>query len=390
MTTQKLYETDSHLAQFDAKVLSCEKYGENYAVILDKTAFFPEGGGQKADTGYIEGARVTDVINSAEKIVHICDSNIKSKTVQCKIDWELRFSRMQNHSGEHVFSGIVHSMTGFDNVGFHMGEDFMTIDFSGELSNDQLVKAELMSNEAVYANLPVYSYYPTEHELKNLDYRSKLNLLSGVRITVIEGVDMCACCAPHVRSTGEIGIVKVLSYMRHRRGTRVFLVCGKQAFLDYANKNNQAQKIGDLLCVKKTEVYEAVKKQSDDYAASRIENSNLKKKFASIIAKNVQKTEGNIYVFEEGLSIDELRTIVNGCHEKTQNIAAAFSGSDNTCYNYVIHSKSFDTSKLSREINKNLNGKGGGKNGMLQGSLHAKKEQIISFFDQTIAMLPIK
>ena len=386
MNTQKLFEIDSHMIEFDATVLSCEKIGKNYAIVLDKTAFFPNGGGQPSDTGYIGDIEVIDVQIVEGNILHFSSSPIRLKEVHCKINWPERFRRMQNHSGEHIFSGIIHKMTGFDNVGFHMSEHSMTVDFSVEIPEEQLKKAEYEANSAIYKNLPVISYYPSSQERKNMDYRSKLELKNDVRIVEIEGIDCCACCAPHVKRTGEIGIIKVLSHMRHRGGTRVFLTCGRDAFNDYSEKNDSAQNIGELLSAKKSDIYDAVKKLNEDLLSARYEISCLKQKYASCIANGIQKSQNNIYIFEEELCIEDLRLIVNECREKTDKIILAFSGNDVSGYRYVIYSKNFDVLKIAKELNQNFNGKGGGKNGMIMGNLFADKSQIISFFDQAIAM----
>ena len=262
----------------------------------------------------------------------------------------------------------------------------MTVDFSGEIPEEQLKKAEYEANSAIYKNLPVISYYPSSQERKNMDYRSKLELKSDVRIVEIEGIDRCACCAPHVKRTGEIGIIKVLSHMRHRGGTRVFLTCGGDAFNDYSEKNDSAQNIGELLSAKKSDIYDAVKKLNEDLLSARYEINCLKQKYASCIANGIQKSQNNIYIFEEDLCIEDLRLVVNECREKTDKIVLAFSGNDVSGYRYVIYSKNFDVLKIAKELNQNFNGKGGGKNGMIMGNLFADKSQIISFFDQAIAM----
>ena len=384
MNTQKLFETDSHLAEFDAIVISCYEIHQHNGVVLDKTAFFPEGGGQKADTGIIGKAEVIDVQYIEGEIVHICSAPVDQTSVHCKIDWDKRFLRMQNHTGEHVFSGIVHSLTGFDNVGFHMGDEFMTIDFSGELTSEQIRQIEQLSNEAVYKNLNVRTFYPTSDELKNMNYRSKLELSDGVRIVEIEDIDLCACCAPHVKRTGEIGIIKVLSSMRHRGGTRIFITCGKSALSDYIEKDSEAQKIGELLSAKRKEIFSAVENLHDALLTSRATIASLKNKYLKCLSGSIKKSEGNIYIFEEDLLMDELRALVNECASKTDKIIAAFSGNDENGYIYVIYSSSIDVANMSKLINQSLNGKGGGKGRMIQGNFCCKKEQIIAFFDKAI------
>ena len=220
--TERLYDVNSHMRDFTAKVLSCAGMNGKYELVLDKTAFFPGGGGQAPDSGKIGGARITDVFERGGDVVHIADAAVpEGQEVSCGIDWETRFRRMQNHSGEHIVSGIVHRLFGYDNVGFHMGDHTVTLDFSGELSPDDVQRIETLANLAVYQNLPVTTAFHTPDELSSLSYRSKLEFTGAVRLVTIPGVDCCACCAPHVEYTGEIGIIKILDAQRHRGGMRL-------------------------------------------------------------------------------------------------------------------------------------------------------------------------
>ena len=230
MFTEKLYYTDSHMFEFTATVLDCRDTPKGPALILDRTVFFPEGGGQQADTGSFGGVNILDVHEKDGEILHYCDRPLPAgETAEGRIDAEQRLVRMQNHSGEHVVSGLAHQLYGCENVGFHMGEDFVTIDFDRELSWEQLMEIEERANRVVRDDLPVLCTFPEPEELKNLEYRSKLELTENVRIVEIPGTDCCACCAPHVKHTGEIGLIKVLESERHRGGVRLNLACGMLA-----------------------------------------------------------------------------------------------------------------------------------------------------------------
>jgi len=238
--TKKLYDLDSHRRDFTAEVLRCDADGERYAVVLDQTLFFPEGGGQPADTGVLGGARVLDVQITQEAIVHYTDAPLTpGAQVRGEIDWPQRFRRMQGHSGEHIISGLIHSEYGLDNVGFHLGQDTITMDYNGELTWPQLMHIEQLANEAVYRNVPIRTEYPSPEQLAQMTYRSKLDLTEDVRIVTVEGYDVCACCAPHVSCTGEIGAIKFTSVMRHRGGIRVTILCGSDAEMDYREKSAQ-------------------------------------------------------------------------------------------------------------------------------------------------------
>ena len=259
MTTEKLYYIDSHLFDFEATVLDCRETEKGWAVILDRTAFFPEGGGQQADTGFIGAAPVTDVQERGGEILHSCGQALPvGAHLPCRIDREQRLVRMQNHSGEHIVSGLAHKLYGCENVGFHMGEDCMTIDFDRELSWQQLMEVETLANKAVRDNLPVLCSFPEGEALEKLEYRSKLELTENVRIVEIPGIDRCACCAPHVERTGEIGLIKIMEAERHRGGVRLSLCCGMLALKDYRVKQENIAAISQTLSAKRHETAGAV------------------------------------------------------------------------------------------------------------------------------------
>ena len=238
--TTRLFDADSHLRSFTACVLACTENDGKYEVELDATAFFPEGGGQCGDRGTLGGVNVLDTVERGGTILHICAGPLPAGSeVRGEVDAELRFSNMQTHSGEHIVSGIVHRLFGYDNVGFHL-DGAATLDFSGELTAEDIARVELLANEAVWKNLPVTARYPSPDELAGLEYRSKLDLTENVRIVTIEGVDVCACCAPHVSRTGEIGLIKITDFMRHRGGVRLTMLAGRRAFLDYRAKTGAA------------------------------------------------------------------------------------------------------------------------------------------------------
>lgn len=365
--TEKLYYTDSHLFNFEATVTACEERGDGFLITLDRTAFFPEGGGQSADTGYIGSVRVTDVRERGGVILHrSAEPLIPGERVSCRVDSEQRLRRMQNHSGEHIVSGLVHGLYGFDNVGFHMGEEFMTIDFSGELSRGQLEDIERRANEAVRANVPIRTFFPTDAELAGMEYRSKLELTQDVRIVEIEGIDRCACCAPHVSRTGEVGVIKILDSMRHRGGVRVSLVCGMDALDDYRALRQSVTEISQLLSAKRGEVAPAVSRLLAEQMRLKEKHAELSRELVGLIAASYAPTDGNICVFENRLDAVALRELVNALAEKCR-IAAAFTGSDAEGYRYIISSRSVDLRALTRSINAGIGGRGGGSAEMIQG-----------------------
>ena len=377
--TEKLYYIDSHMRDFGARVLECRELEKGWAVILDRSAFVPEGGGQLADTGIIGSVRVRDVQLEGETIVHFTDRPLPAgDTVICRIDWEQRLRRMQSHSGEHIVSGLVHKLFGFDNVGFHMGES-MTIDFSGELDWQQLMRVEQLANEAVREDMPVRCYFPDERELRSIEYRSKLELTEDVRLVEIGDIDICACCAPHVERTGEIGIIKIQDFMRHRGGVRVSLVCGMDALEDYRRKQESAAEISAALSVKRDEIAPAVRKILDEQQRQKERIAELSMALAAEKAAHVEETEGNICVFDNVLDEVATRELVNLLVPKCGGIAAVFHGDDENGYRYVMGSRSVNLRSAGREINAGIKGKGGGSPEMIQGRAEEKAAGIKEF-----------
>lgn len=377
MTTEKLYYIDSHLFDFEATVLDCRQVEKGWAVILDRTAFFPEGGGQQADTGFIGAAPVRDVQERGGEILHFCGEALTvGAHLPCRVEREQRLVRMQNHSGEHIVSGLAHRLFGCENVGFHMGEDCMTIDFDRELSWQQLMEVETLANEAVRENLPVLCSFPEGEALEKLEYRSKLDLTENVRIVEIPGIDRCACCAPHVERTGEIGLIKILDAERHRGGVRLSLCCGMLALRDYRVKQENIAAISQALSAKRHETAGAVSRLLSEQQRSKERIAALSMELARLKAERCPVTEGNLCVFDNVLDEVALRELVNLLMEKCGGIAAAFSGSDETGYRYIMGSRQVDLRRCAKEINRLIDGRGGGKPQMIQGSATADAERI--------------
>lgn len=383
--TEKLYYHNSRLARFSARVTACEKTEDGWALCLDKTAFFPEGGGQLADTGVIGGVRVTDVQERGGEIRHYTTAPLEpGAEYDCAIDAEQRRRRMQNHSGEHVVSGITHRLHGANNVGFHMGSEFMTIDFDKELDWEELMEIERLANEAVRDNIPIKAWFPSPKELKALDYRSKLELTENVRIVEIAGIDTCACCAPHVAVTGEIGFIKVLDSMRHRGGVRVSLVCGMDALDAVRVMQDNVSAVSRVFSVPRNETGAAAARFAAGEQKLKERIAELSMAAVHMRAEAIQACEGNICVFDELLDEVALRELVNLLSEKCTGYSAAFSGNDDEGYRYIIGSRHVDLKKHSREINAGIDGRGGGRSEMLQGRAAKNAESIQKFIKHDI------
>ena len=381
MVTKKLYYNDAYINKFDATVLSCEEVKNGYAIILDETAFFPEGGGQKSDEGFINGIAVNDVQEVDGNIYHYTSKSIEiGSKVSCSVNWEKRFLRMQNHSGEHIVSGIVHSMFGYDNVGFHMEEGSVTVDFNGELTREQLDLVEDRANEAVYVNYKINCFFPSVDELDNYDYRSKLDLTENVRLVEIENTDLCACCAPHVRSTGEIGVIKILDFMRHRGGVRIVMKSGFDALCDYREKYRNVYEISNLLSAKQENVADYVKRLLDETDSVKRDFYQFRMSVAQRDKVNLKYHSNLSYFITDGYDADMMREVANYGAEKSE-LSIVFSGNDESGYSYIACSLDYDMKMVAKQINSNLNGRGGGRDTMIQGKVNSLKDTIVNFIE---------
>lgn len=378
--TERLYEKDSYCREFEAKVIDCFQDGDYYKIVLDCTAFFPEGGGQAPDSGFLGETKVLDVQIENGMIFHKTEKPFNvGETVTGKIDWDLRFSRMQSHSGEHIVSGIVHKEFGYNNVGFHMSESVMTVDFDGPLSQEDINLIELKANRAVFENLSVLVSYPTDDELESIPYRSKIDIKDQIRIVTIGEVDCCACCAPHPSRTGEIGIIKILDFAPHKKGTRIEMIAGINAYNDYFAISASNKALMKLLSASRYSVLEAVEKQSDILKELKSENMKMSR---SLALSNLQPewTESSAVAFSENLSYDDLRYCSNALVEKGANACALFSKTDNGNYLYVLSSNGGDIRDTVKKLNEAFSGKGGGKPDYAQGQILSCDEDKIKEF----------
>ena len=394
MKTEKLYENDAYLRRFTATVLSCEPLadakkredGAAYGIILDRTAFFPEGGGQTADTGNLGNAVISDVQEIDGEIVHFADVPLPvGEELAAELNWEERFRKMQNHTGEHLVSGIVHSQFGYDNVGFHLGTAGVTVDFSGVLTESELEFVEYIANRVVGENVPVTVSYPTPEECAALEYRSKLDLTEGVRIVTIEGWDVCACCAPHVSQTGAVGGIKILSCENWKGGVRIRMLCGLDARDDYQKRLDNTVRISNMLSCKQLESADAVARLMKQSQAEREESAKLRRALLDMKTAALQKTDGDLVIFEDLLDNNSLRNLVNAGVLLCGGVCAAFTGNDADGYRYIIGSANVKLRAWAKEFNAALNGRGGGSEEMIQGTVNAKEAEIRAYFGEGIA-----
>ena len=387
----KLYYDSAYIKEFEAQVLSCQEGKKGWEITLSATAFYPEGGGQPADTGLLGNVRVTDVHEKDGQVVHYTDGPLPvGEIVRGVIDWDRRFQHMQEHSGEHLVSGLIHQRFGYDNVGFHMGTDEVTIDFNGVLEWEDLMAIEEKANGMIWENLEISAVYPEKDELDAMEYRSKKELTGAVRIVSIPGGDVCACCGTHVERTGEIGLVKFLSMIHYKGGVRISLLCGKRAVEDYERKRDQVQKISVLLSARPGEIARAVEKLKEDEAKLQEKLVAAYDKLIASEVRDIKEGDGDIFILEPDFEAIQLRHLVNRLlEEKKGRTVLALGGAAEGSFLYVLGSRDGDMRQLSRELNGLLNGRGGGSAQMAQGTFFATKDQLQAILKEKGFMSPV-
>ena len=378
--TEKLYYKDAYISEFSARVISSTPTEGGFDTILDRTAFFPEEGGQSSDGGIIAGATVIRVYEENGVIHHLTDRLVETADVFCKIDFSDRFVKMQCHTAEHILCGIIHRLYGLDNVGFHLGDDEVVFDVNGVLDRQQLDRVEELANAAVFGNYEVETIFPNSEELSSIDYRAKLDITEGVRLVRIGDVDTCACCAPHVSRTGEIGLIKILDFMKHRGGTRIWMVAGKRALMDYRARYENIKAISAMLSTPQLETADTLKGYMLDNDNMRASLKASRLRIAELEADRVEPTGGTAVFYLPDFTIPELIAFSNVVNKKVEKLTVALSGVDGD-YKYVISSNGIDLRPLSKEINQALSGRGGGRAEMIQGSFGATLDEIKDYFE---------
>lgn len=381
MNTELLFRKNPYMSEFTASVVSCVREKGGYLIELDRTCFYPEGGGQPADNGSVGEARITDVHEKDGRVLHLADIPLEiGCEVKCKIDWLRRFSHMQHHSAEHIVSGLVHARHKLDNVGFHMGSAMVTIDFNGELTREDIEKIQREANRVVFADLAVEESYPGEKELAALDYRSKKAISGEVRIITVANADCCACCGTHVARTGEIGLIKLLSPQRYKGGVRIGLLCGESALEDYCKKEEEVTAVSQLLSAKPYEISQAVKRLFDEAEKLKAELHEARSSAFMQRLEGVAPSDKPGCLFEGELSVNELRRFALLLAEKRRGMAAVFSGKDDGGYRYALCCDNGDCREFSRAMHAALGGKGGGNAQAAQGFVPSAKSEIEDFF----------
>ena len=391
--TEQLYYQDSYIKDFEAVVLSCIPNGNHFEAVLDRTAFFPEGGGQCADTGvlHIENReiQVFDVQERNGEIIHFIDEEIlPGQTVIGELEFQERFSKMQQHTGEHIISGIVHRRFGYENVGFHLGKEEVTMDYDGPLTPEELRSIEYEANQVVAENREIKAYFPSTEELEKIPYRSKKELQGKIRIVEIQDCDICACCAPHVKTTGNVGLIKITNAIRYKGGMRLWITCGMRALEDYNQKEASVVQISNMLSAKQQEVTDAVKRLTEEIQQLKEKAAKMQERLVmgyleseKVVLK--ENPNANLLLFEKELDAVAMRNFVNAGMELTKGVCGVFIGDEKQGFRYVLGS-SGDIREIGKKLNAAFQGKGGGKPPMIQGSLVGEEEKIREFLEKVL------
>lgn len=375
MQIDALYYQDQYLKEFTANVLSCEMIDDIYAVILSNTAFYPEGGGQSSDIGYLGDSEVINVKEKDNQIIHYVKDEVEvNKEVKCYINWDKRFDNMQNHTAEHIVSGLIHKLFGYDNVGFHMGE-VIQVDFNGPLTKENIKKVEDEANKVIYKNIDVEELWPNNNELESLDYRSKLDLKDNVRIIKIDDIDMCACCGTHVKKTGEIGIIKIISISKHKDGVRLEMLAGNRCFNYLRNIFDENHEISVLLSAPLDDTFSYVNRLKDDISKKNEEKNYYSELYLS--NKNYSVLDdGIVFEIEDNIDKNILRKHANNLLAKDNINTVVIINKTINNNEYIIMSKNINLKEAIKEINMKLNGKGGGSTDIVQGSFMSEIDDI--------------
>ncbi len=379
METRKLFYEDCHLCTFTARVLRCEKGEKGYEIVLDATAFYPEGGGEAPDLGMLGGVNVLDVQEKDGEILHYCDGALPvGQEVEGQIDWLRRFDLMQQHTGEHIISGLLHAKFGYMNTGFHVGADVMEVDFDGPISPEALAEIEQKANEAVWADIPLECWVPTEEELPTVQYRTKRPLPWPVRIVRVPGYDSCACCGVHVKRTGEVGLIKILSCTALRGGVRLEMVCGRRAYRHMGIIFEENRKVSQAFSAPMNGTGAAAQKMCEALGAEKMRAGRLQNQILDTVAQSYVNQEKVLH-FEPDLDSNALRYLADKLANVCAGPVAVFAGT-NGSYAYCLAQREGDLRELNKKLTAELNGRGGGKPHFQQGTVRATKEEICRFF----------
>lgn len=378
--TEKLFYNDPYLKECQAEIVDIINEDNKILVILDKTIFYPEGGGQPSDTGEINGVKVTYVFEDGRTIYHEVEKAPEGKIASCKINFDRRFDHMQQHSGEHLLSGAILKLYGGNNKGFHLGVDYVTVDIDMNEIDEQMVnKIEEEVNQYIYLNESINTYVVSKDECEKFPLRKQINVDEDIRVVEAKNMDCCACCGTHVFETGEIGIVKIIKTEKYKGMTRIYFKCGKRALKDFENKHDIVTKLIRSFSAKEDDIVERIESQCIEIDSLRKELSKLKKNLAEVEAENIIENEKTQVVFRKygNKDFDDIQLIASELTMKSYIIILA-SLRDNKILFLNKTDKDVNCGKIFKENIKEFNGKGGGNASRAQGTFD-KEEDLVKF-----------
>ncbi len=378
--TERLYEQNPYLQEFEATVLS---NADGY-VVLDKTAFYPEGGGQEAEGGFIGDDEVMDVIIKEDIIYHKVDSNVKAgDIIRGTINFKKRYDHMQQHTGEHILSGVIENKFGYTNVGFHIGPDGMRVDYSGYLTNEELIAVEKEANEVIRKNIAIYQGYPDQEDPRLKGFRFKKELHGDIRIVDIMGVDCCACCGTHMKSTSEVGIIKIVSHAKYKNGVRLNVLCGDRALTYYNYMLNQSDKISQMISTNVLDLEQGVKKLVVQKLELEKNNKRIMEELIHYKCKELVRTDHDSIVAFEKVDSSALKKMALTLREMSDKNIFIFCES-NDRINYLFKSNTMDVKAFHDAFKCTFDAKGGGNSSSVSGSLKASREDVLHWVNKKL------
>lgn len=374
----RLFYKNQYLKEFEAKVIEVKEFENKYHIVLDRTAFFPGGGGQQCDLGHIDFKEVLDVYEKSKKIYHVVNEEIKvSSIVKCKIDWDRREDGMHQHLGQHVLSGCFFKLFNANTVSIHLGKEISTVDIIGQLDEEEVRKAEILANEVIRKGLGVNFLVPSKEELKTMNLRRDLpNTEEDIRVVEIEDLDINACCGVHPSKTSDLRMIKIKRFEKNKGNTRIEFLAGQRAVDDSLNKDKVIRDICNYLSSNEDEALNGIRNLRASLEEIKLEKKKLEEELLEYEVKsllleadvnNKSKIINKIFTDK---SVEYAAKLANKLSEK-DNVICLFAIKNKEKANIVLSSsksiENINMGQIFKEFANTINGKGGGSKTLAQG-----------------------
>ncbi len=369
--TRRLYHDDSYQVEFTARIIEKGKREQKPAVILDQTCFYPESGGQPQDRGWIDGVEVVKVFEEDGRVIHLLEKDIQAESIKGKIDWEIRFDHMQQHSGQHILSQSFHELLAAETLAFHLGEATSTLEMDlRKVSEEDLARVETRANEIIYQDREVKIHSLPEDKIGTLPLRRPPKKKGLIRVVEVSDFDYSACGGTHVRRTGEVGLIKILRWERIRDNLRFDFICGRRAFLDYLLKNRILRELSNRLTVHEQEVPSSIEKLFSDLKSQKSLIRKMRERIARYEAREIiEGAKGKILkkIFAEKTH-EEVRSLaLNIIRQGDFVILFGLKGEERGHLILACSEKlSIDMRELVPLVSPLINGKGGGRSSLVE------------------------